>query len=180
MDHPGKELLTGAALPEQEHGRGAHRDLLRLLLRFQQGTALADHLRVLCLRELFLEDQILGDELPGLQRLPDDYQEMVRVHRLLQEIERPFLDGLHGALDRPVCGHDDDGDHGILVLDGLQDFQARLPRQLEIRSEEHTSELQSLAYLVCRLLLEKKKKKITTSLAREVVPTLDFCRGFTV
>src|SRR2546425_7203876 len=29
------------------------------------------------------------------------------------------------------------------------------------RSEEHTSELQSLAYLVCRLLLEKKKKKIS-------------------
>src|SRR2546425_10482865 len=29
----------------------------------------------------------------------------------------------------------------------------------DIRSEEHTSELQSLAYLVCRLLLEKKKKK---------------------
>src|SRR2546425_4128168 len=28
------------------------------------------------------------------------------------------------------------------------------------RSEEHTSELQSLAYLVCRLLLEKKKKYI--------------------
>src|SRR2546425_9040802 len=32
----------------------------------------------------------------------------------------------------------------------------------KIRSEEHTSELQSLAYLVCRLLLEKKKNiKIT-------------------
>src|SRR2546425_9511227 len=31
------------------------------------------------------------------------------------------------------------------------------------RSEEHTSELQSLAYLVCRLLLEKKKKKRMTS-----------------
>src|SRR2546425_2333485 len=29
------------------------------------------------------------------------------------------------------------------------------------RSEEHTSELQSLAYLVCRLLLEKKKNKMT-------------------
>src|SRR5205823_14881819 len=28
------------------------------------------------------------------------------------------------------------------------------------RSEEHTSELQSLAYLVCRLLLEKKKRNI--------------------
>src|SRR3712207_6870473 len=32
---------------------------------------------------------------------------------------------------------------------------------LQKRSEEHTSELQSRQYLVCRLLLEKKKKKIT-------------------
>src|SRR2546423_7117842 len=38
-------------------------------------------------------------------------------------------------------------DFGIVVL-------ACLP--LRTRSEEHTSELQSLAYLVCRLLLEKK------------------------
>src|SRR2546425_10924158 len=33
------------------------------------------------------------------------------------------------------------------------------PAQGARRSEEHTSELQSLAYLVCRLLLEKKKKQ---------------------
>src|SRR3712207_7733382 len=32
------------------------------------------------------------------------------------------------------------------------------PRRLHSRSEEHTSELQSRQYLVCRLLLEKKKK----------------------
>src|SRR3712207_8498758 len=31
-------------------------------------------------------------------------------------------------------------------------------RKIRIRSEEHTSELQSRQYLVCRLLLEKKKK----------------------
>src|SRR2546425_1840101 len=37
---------------------------------------------------------------------------------------------------------------------------SRYPDAPELkRSEEHTSELQSLAYLVCRLLLEKKKKK---------------------
>src|SRR5205823_12993282 len=48
----------------------------------------------------------------------------------------------------------------------------RLHRQLHAgvlarRSEEHTSELQSLAYLVCRLLLEKKKhcRKSTAHLA---------------
>src|SRR2546425_4513883 len=33
------------------------------------------------------------------------------------------------------------------------------------RSEEHTSELQSLAYLVCRLLLEKKKKHRQTNIS---------------
>src|SRR3712207_8163394 len=32
------------------------------------------------------------------------------------------------------------------------------PREVHPRSEEHTSELQSRQYLVCRLLLEKKKK----------------------
>src|SRR2546425_7053989 len=34
----------------------------------------------------------------------------------------------------------------------------RRPLPHDLRSEEHTSGLQSLAYLVCRLLLEKKKK----------------------
>src|SRR2546425_1642327 len=37
-------------------------------------------------------------------------------------------------------------------------FRVGMPRT-DLRSEEHTSELQSLAYLVCRLLLEKKKKQ---------------------
>src|SRR2546425_7469494 len=36
----------------------------------------------------------------------------------------------------------------------------------QVRSEEHTSELQSLAYLVCRLLLEKKKKMPGRSTSR--------------
>src|SRR5205823_12754028 len=50
-----------------------------------------------------------------------------------------------------------------LKLDVLEvgiDLEARQePRDRGLRSEEHTSELQSLAYLVCRLLLEKKKRK---------------------
>src|SRR5687767_15764473 len=37
------------------------------------------------------------------------------------------------------------------------------------RSEEHTSELQSLAYLVCRLLLEKKKLNVINTLAHRPV-----------
>src|SRR3989441_9197032 len=45
-----------------------------------------------------------------------------------------------------------------------------------VRSEEHTSELQSLAYLVCRLLLEKKKQRknlvMITSRLSEHTPSL--------
>src|SRR2546425_2594884 len=44
----------------------------------------------------------------------------------------------------------------LLVAQGSEDREAAEPRH---RSEEHTSELQSLAYLVCRLLLEKKKNQ---------------------
>src|SRR2546425_6114901 len=47
---------------------------------------------------------------------------------------------------------------------GLVVVEWRLePRGDVDRSEEHTSELQSLAYLVCRLLLEKKKKNQTNN-----------------
>src|SRR2546425_9305804 len=46
--------------------------------------------------------------------------------------------------------------------------QAGDPVLTGVRSEEHTSELQSLAYLVCRLLLEKKKKLQTKPLSREM------------
>src|SRR5687767_15263191 len=44
-------------------------------------------------------------------------------------------------------------------LSGDVDLGRPTDRLPDSRSEEHTSELQSLAYLVCRLLLEKKNKK---------------------
>src|SRR2546425_3338874 len=51
-------------------------------------------------------------------------------------------------------------------------FRQRQHATVELdRSEEHTSELQSLAYLVCRLLLEKKKKKLKLLSASDVSVT---------
>src|SRR2546430_8072271 len=48
----------------------------------------------------------------------------------------------------------------VLVHDPSNDHAAARQREVEaLRSEEHTSELQSQSNLVCRLLLEKKKKK---------------------
>src|SRR2546425_9374703 len=48
------------------------------------------------------------------------------------------------------------------LLDPGLDRRPVAELELEVRSEEHTSELQSLAYLVCRLLLEKKKRQTLT------------------
>src|SRR5437870_10638483 len=47
------------------------------------------------------------------------------------------------------------GDNRELLAEAFRDALERVP--LILRSEEHTSELQSRGHLVCRLLLEKKK-----------------------
>src|SRR3712207_8954738 len=51
------------------------------------------------------------------------------------------------------------GQHHVVAR--VRAAAARSKRGREARSEEHTSELQSRQYLVCRLLLEKKKNKRT-------------------
>src|SRR2546425_4449271 len=87
--------------------------------------------------------------------------------------------GLVGSLQPDICGtgatpstldgrerHRLRSDEQLLLLGRELDHAptaARIAQRREDpapnpRSEEHTSELQSLAYLVCRLLLEKKKK----------------------
>src|SRR5688572_31732321 len=59
------------------------------------------------------------------------------------------------GVDRGIAGEVDAVN--AVVLPNLE--LARVSRDGDVRSEEHTSELQSQSNLVCRLLLEKKKKK---------------------
>src|SRR5439155_6612864 len=81
---------------------------------------------------------------------------------------------LHDALPIFISGHaevyleiskDPQARDHLLAIIKASDRAASLTRQLlafsrkQFRSEEHTSELQSRGHLVCRLLLEKKKKK---------------------
>src|SRR5687767_15246369 len=76
-----------------------------------------------------------------------------------QQVHEGELVGAQAGLvvvDRPPTVRD----HAVRV--GVEPGEDRGPAgraQRVGRSEEHTSELQSLAYLVCRLLLEKKKKQ---------------------
>src|SRR5258705_8193773 len=51
----------------------------------------------------------------------------------------------------------------------IEAFKFPIRSRLFSRSEEHTSELQSLRHLVCRLLLEKKKKKLANNSLRRYV-----------
>src|SRR2546425_5533119 len=75
-------------------------------------------------------------------------------------VVRHRLVGLAGLGLHEVLGHGVHGDHAVLAA-GLDHHVAeRHPLLDRERSEEHTSELQSLAYLVCRLLLEKKKNEV--------------------
>src|SRR2546425_5161732 len=53
---------------------------------------------------------------------------------------------------------DPSGQHGLLFHQFALGDRSDGLRRGRLRSEEHTSELQSLAYLVCRLLLEKKNR----------------------
>src|SRR5690554_7503664 len=53
------------------------------------------------------------------------------------------------------------GTHVAMTPEEISDMFPKVPHDL--RSEEHTSELQSRPHLVCRLLLEKKKQNIQSS-----------------
>src|SRR2546425_6141351 len=102
----------------------------------------------------------LGLALLGGGKRGEDFTQAFQ-GRFPAELMDDILFGLrdHEAVaDGPTAlGHDGSDAHG--ASHGHTDDAGVHDRVIEEkRSEEHTSELQSLAYLVCRLLLEKKKK----------------------
>src|SRR3712207_8358293 len=66
------------------------------------------------------------------------------------KIEQKLGEGGMGAVYRGI-------DMGLEREVAVKALRPELASQPQVRSEEHTSELQSRQYLVCRLLLEKKK-----------------------
>src|SRR3712207_7524041 len=58
---------------------------------------------------------------------------------------------------------------------GVDDRRHRHAAERGHRSEEHTSELQSRQYLVCRLLLEKKKNKTISDIPSSEIILLMYC-----
>src|SRR2546425_3182861 len=99
-----------------------------------------------------LLDLALLGRLEGVERL-------VPEHPVLEHVLDRDLGRFQGGQDR---GGPDLAAQGLEVL-ALQHLRDLVHPVAVERSEEHTSELQSLAYLVCRLLLEKKNTNKTTS-----------------
>src|SRR5206468_6925569 len=95
-------------------------------------------------------------------RLVESYRDKhghprLRLLRHLGTAEK-LLQLLSQAPGRPLCAEERDFGATAALWDLAQ--QLDLVRTIDAqRSEEHTSELQSRSDLVCRLLLEKKKKK---------------------
>src|SRR3712207_7219774 len=71
------------------------------------------------------------------------------------------LAGCHGVAVEVAADCRGEHDAGAVVVLEHQRAFVGAGGQDHLRSEEHTSELQSRQYLVCRLLLEKKKKQTT-------------------
>src|SRR3989441_3539014 len=91
--------------------------------------------------------------------------ELLRIRGADWKLEMGTLAEIVYRQDNPpaILFEDIPGYPGCRAASGLTNSARRMAitlgfPELERRSEEHTSELQSLAYLVCRLLLEKKKK----------------------
>src|SRR2546426_8339002 len=81
--------------------------------------------------------------------------------RSLPEAAAPAQPGARATIARRVTVHDVDA----VIVDDRGDCGCNVTEPTEVewnmRSEEHTSELQSPCNLVCRLLLEKKKKDMS-------------------
>src|SRR5205823_11715177 len=74
-----------------------------------------------------------------------------------RDVAPPRVDGHQPLRERAHQRHVDCSRDAPGALRRRDHPPPRLQPSVDDRSEEHTSELQSLAYLVCRLLLEKKK-----------------------
>src|SRR3712207_8890797 len=106
------------------------------------------------------------DELRNLPRGGHDYRKLYAAYKAANEYEGGPTVILAKTIKGWTLGPDVEGrnaTHQLKKMKGpdIKVFRDRLYMQEEVpddRSEEHTSELQSRQYLVCRLLLEKKKK----------------------
>src|SRR5258707_7731308 len=143
---PPAAAFTNSARMRHLAGRGDHG-----VGRVDLGCRLPAPTRLLLVEGLVCAARPEGSDVHGLEELM-----VVGAHEAVAAIEDGDLHALELLRDLLRVGR-------LCLLDRLHQHRhfvegARIPVGLavELRSEEHTAELQSRQYLVCRLLLEKK------------------------
>src|SRR5690606_40102799 len=106
--------------------------------------------------EIQLTQEQMSDRVGKKRSTITNYLRLLRLDPIIQSgIRDGFISMGHGRAIINIEDHDAQTDiYHKIIKENLS------VRETEARSEEHTSELQSRENLVCRLLLEKKKKKI--------------------
>ena len=77
-----------------------------------------------------------------------------------------FTNVVYASLNWEFCKFELAGSANSWWIDSCQNNGVSTGKKIKVRSEEHTSELQSHSDLVCRLLLEKKKENVVMALAQ--------------
>src|SRR5262245_52854513 len=122
----------------------AHVDLVAGTQKFHR---VADHVDTLYRRKLAMRERLMDDERFSIVDIAEEpgSQSTIREHTLAERQSTAFVSIMQGCNMR--C-----------TFCIVPDTRGAERAAHVARSEEHTSELQSLRHLVCRLLLEKKKK----------------------
>src|SRR5438477_6272717 len=143
----GAEDVTGSGRHDFDF-QNLHRNKRSLTINLKEPDGLA------IFKELAKDaDVIVENFRPAVKvRLGVDYETIKKINPRIIYASLSGFGDTGPYKDRPGVDQIVQGMGGLMSITGL-------PGQGPVRSEEHTSELQSHVNLVCRLLLEKKKKK---------------------
>src|SRR5256714_5461702 len=168
--------VFGIRSVERDVARLTYFGLFALQHRGQEsaGIAVSDGGRLTVLRDMGLVTQVFDEQkLRGLHgELAIGHTRYSTTGSTQWANAQPLVH--HGRVRTVALGHNGNLTNAAALRDELA-VQGIPLSSTSDRSEEHTSELQSLAYLVCRLLLEKKKKNCLPSTCVLALPTRRSC-----
>jgi len=137
MNRPRDNLFAGPCLAGDEDGAARRCDGLEQLEEARHRAALAHHaFEAIPLFELRAQIRVLGPQPSLLDRRIEHVQQFVDLKRLVDEVPRAALDGLHRVLHRAVAGHHDRNDVGIAADGGVDNRGSVDAGQAQVRDDD--------------------------------------------
>src|SRR5258708_3974196 len=163
MDVARDHLLSRAGLALDQHGRFGGCDGFGQAQHIEPASRVADGTGArgsFAAFDLLAERPVLDTQLAVLRRAFEDGEELVVVKRLLDVIEGALVHRLHGALQRGLRRHQNDGRVGVLLPRGGKDLDAADVGHADIREHDvrldRTEALESLTATTSRVRVEAR------------------------